>query len=797
MSLDLGELRIALELDNDQLRASLAGAKREVESLPPTVRREMVGVTREMERGGRDSGGKLAQGINQGLIRNSPLIVAGVGAAIAAGAPLMTAAAGALFAGVGAVAAAQTVEVRAAWTNLGRDIRDSAVEDATVLVPVYTEMADRIGGAFRTLRPELRSTFEDSAPLIRSTTDGVIALATNGMPGLTRSIAGAGPVFDGFEHFLAETGQGLSDFFDALTTHSPAAGAAFASIGDLVGDLLPILGELLGQGAELASDVLPAVTTATGLALDVLQLLGPILPEVVAGFVAFKAAQTAAGYLQTFAVQAQYATIAATGSVAAGERVGGAMSKVADGVGRASAALPALGIVLAGVSADLSDATTEEERWAQAILAGGDAAAAAYAAYEKGTYWGRSIDEATGLASSWEDAKAKADEMRDAMSPLQRAQADVSTATNFLNEQVGQYGPASDQAAGASRALESAQRELERQQAGLELATHGVTQAMIEQANQALAAIDSGFAYRNSVDQLEDAQRALNDAIKEHGPASEEAARAQLAVEEQAYRTALSFGQQQADLSGLSEDSAEYARIVQTETLAKLYELQSAAGPEMKAAIGQQIAALEASGVKLGTTGAAAATTRQRIEELGLSVTRVPGNKTIFIDAPTAEQKQKLADLGYAVRTLPDGRVYVTADTGDAEANINFAARTRYTVIRVDEELGRVVRRGPGGSIPERAAGGPVWPGQTFLVGEKGPELVQFAGSGTVIPAEQTSRMLAPRTVGADAPAAAPAPVAAGSAVPALQIENYWEQPGSSPQANAEALAFLARTRRG
>lgn len=764
MALDLGELSIRLELDNDIARG-LAQAKREVETLPPTVQREMVKVAREMDKGGRfagqtfanglvrdasgrlrnaqgrfasdaeialaglspaaekqgrKTGGKLAQGINQGLIRNSPLIVAGVGAALAAGAPLMTAAAGALFGGVGAVAAAQTLEVRAAWTNLGRDIRDSAVEDAAVLVPVYTEMADKIGGAFRDMRPELRDAFADSAPLIRSTTDGIIALATNAMPGLTRSIAGAGPVFEGFERFLAQTGQGLGDFFDALTDNSPAAGEAFASIGDLMGDLLPILGELLGQGAELASAVLPAVTAATGLTLDVLQLLGPILPQVVAGFVAFKAAQAAAGYLQTFAVQAQYATIAATGSVTAGERVGGAMSKVADGVGRASAALPVLGIVLSGISSNLSDATSEEERWAQAILAGGQAAVKAYEEYKSGTHWGQSIDEATGLASSWDEAKAKADEMRDAMTPLQRAQTDVTAATNFLNEQVAKYGPTSNEAAGASRVLESAQASLERQQASLELATHGVTAAMLEQANQALAAIDSGFAYRNSVDGLEDAQATLAETIRNRTNADkdlrtseEDVARAQLAVEEQSYRTALAFGQQQADLSGLSRDSSEYARIVQTETLAKLYELQSAAGPEMKAAIGQQIAALEASGVKLGTTGAAAATTAQRMKDLGVQVTQVPGNRTIFIDAPTADQKRRIEELGLRVMTLPNGRIYVTADTSPAEGTLAWFLNQRRSIqIRANivagtgyQGMGQQPRAATGGRVGEVVRG--------------------------------------------------------------------------------------------
>jgi TP901 family phage tail tape measure protein len=47
--------------------------------------------------------------------------------------------------------------------------------------------------------------------------------------------------------------------------------------------------------------------------------------------------------------------------------------------------------------------------------------------------------------------------------------------------------------------------------------------------------------------------------------------------------------------------------------------------------------------------------------------------------------------------------------------------------------------------VPGRASGGPVWPGQTFLVGEEGPELVRFNTVGAVIPAAATANMLSSR----------------------------------------------------
>lgn len=44
--------------------------------------------------------------------------------------------------------------------------------------------------------------------------------------------------------------------------------------------------------------------------------------------------------------------------------------------------------------------------------------------------------------------------------------------------------------------------------------------------------------------------------------------------------------------------------------------------------------------------------------------------------------------------------------------------------------------------IPGRASGGPVWPGQPFVVGEQGPEIVTFANHGMVHDAPTTARAL-------------------------------------------------------
>jgi hypothetical protein len=708
LALNLGELSIGLELDNDRLRAGMAAAKRELESVPPVARREMVKVSRVMDEEGQRGGGLLAQGIRSGFIRRSPLIVAAVGGALAAGAPVMLAAAGTLFGGIGAVAAAQTLEVRSAWTEMGRDVRDSAVRDAAVLVPVYTQMAEQIGDAFQEMRPQLRDAFADSAPLIRSFTGGVIALAENAMPGLVRAAERGGPVFDGFESFLASTGTGLSDFFDAMSAHAPAAGEAFAALGDIMANLLPILGDLLGQGSELATIVLPPLAKVLGVLADAAASLGPLFPAIVTGFAAMKMAQSATVWVGSLADR---------------------MKALPASMSTMTSAMGPLGAAIAGAIVLYQNATSKGREWSEMLLEGGEAADTARAqmadfgtAYREvnsgwsGVLAGLVGGTATiaGTAIALDEAEQATKDFIASLDPLERAELRVTQAQSHLNQQIEEFGPGSDEAKGAARALKSAQNDLERQNGDLELAIHGVTSAMVDQADQALAMIDSGFAYRKSVDDLEDAQAELTETIKNRTNADkdlrtteEDVARAQLALEEQSYKTALAFGQQQADLSGLSEDSLEYKRIVQEEMLGELHRLHDAAGPEMKAAIAQQIAALEASGVTMGENSAQAGALATKMRDLGLSVRQIPGQKFVQISAPTEDQRRRIAELGQAVHTLPNGQVIVYADTGPARREVaNFIATqaARSIVLNVFGRSGAAA----GGPIEGFASGGPV-----------------------------------------------------------------------------------------
>lgn len=80
--------------------------------------------------------------------------------------------------------------------------------------------------------------------------------------------------------------------------------------------------------------------------------------------------------------------------------------------------------------------------------------------------------------------------------------------------------------------------------------------------------------------------------------------------------------------------------------------------------------------------------------------------------------------------------------------------RTSTVTVRTVNQSGVTV-----GGTRARARGGPVWPNEPFLVGEEGPELVEFDGHATVRDAATTrSRLASTRTGGGRSvmPAASP-----------------------------------------
>jgi TP901 family phage tail tape measure protein len=155
-----------------------------------------------------------------------------------------------------------------------------------------------------------------------------------------------------------------------------------------------------------------------------------------------------------------------------------------------------------------------------------------------------------------------------------------------------------------------------------------------------------------------------------------------------------------------------------------------------------QLALMGASGEAAGTfDGKLDPALRRALENLGATDEQLKVVEKAFGEASTAGDE-------FAAK---DYRAFVAVDRKQAEESMTALERRIAYLVRprtfaitatlksqaFESQAANLV-----GSVREkRAAGGPVWPGERFLVGEEGPEVVEFGGYGHVYDAN-TSRLM-------------------------------------------------------
>lgn len=629
------------------------------------------------ERAGADLGGKLSQGIHLSIVRNSPLIVAAVAGALAVGAPVALAGATALFGGIGIVAATQSARVRTAWVSTWQDIRTSAVQDAAPVEAVLVRLADRVQDRFASMRPQLAGIFIDVAPQIDMVAEGLLDLADNALPGFERAIDRGRPVTAGFAEFLSKTGTGLTGMLDAISSRAPQAGAAFGHLGDTMNTLLPLVGEFLGQGAELATIMLPLLNTGLGLVLTTTRALGPALPPIVTGLAAMKIAQLAGGWFGGLTDRVGgFITRAGETPGVMGKMNAGLSSGIALLGGPWGAALAGAGALLAIFTADIQKNTEVEQRWAAELRKGGDdakrvmAEAAAEADKYSDNWFGalsRTLDQWAGLSPTIEDAEAANREYFASLDPITAAEEQLAAA-------IATHGGNSDEAKAAQERLNQVTHEAARAQEAHELALEGVTQAMLDQLDQIRSAADAEFAHRQAVEGSSDAFTTYTEAVRDHGRGSEEARDAAMGFESALRAEADAASRLATDALPATASETDRLNAANVGHLGKLYELERKYGNDLPAAMRHEIQTMESSMSAAQRAGA-------QFASLGLSILNVPNSKTVIVSSTTPEQQAMLEKLGFTVTHLPDKTVQITANTAQAEQAMNHTARPRSTVV--------------------------------------------------------------------------------------------------------------------
>lgn len=213
--------------------------------------------------------------------------VLGALGAAASAAVLAVAAVPFAFAGIGIAAAAQSEQVKGAftamkdhvWTNLQSmtgSIQAELIKSAGMITATYDALAPRIGAIFALV-----------APQISQMTGALLNFVTNAMPGFETAIRNSQPLVDAFARGLGMLGTGIGDFFARLSEGTPGAVAGLDALFKLTQDLLGYLGQLVGQ---LANSLGPAFADLEPSIMQVVRALGDGLLTI---------SQTLAPYLGT------------------------------------------------------------------------------------------------------------------------------------------------------------------------------------------------------------------------------------------------------------------------------------------------------------------------------------------------------------------------------------------------------------------------------------------------------------------------------------------------------------------
>lgn len=248
---------------------------------------------------------------------------------------------------------------------------------------------------------------------------------------------------------------------------------------------------------------------------------------------------------------------------------------------------------------------------------------------------------------------------------------------------------------------------------GLEASTQAVIAAIEDETNALRAQLDPFFAVVDAANQHEDAQRAAADAQV----AATEAGRVLL-------ETIGRYGQGSAEAT---EATRAYETAQRDASRAQFDTVQSAAGLQ-GALLGLEGA------VQSGETSVADATSTLDAWVAQGLITQDQANRAAF----------SFGVLGDKARDVPGNvGVTVTANTQQAQDALDRLI-SRFGIIQGQAiaAQGLGILYGEPAAKP-RAHGGPVWPGDLFLVGENGPELARFGAPARVFDNDTSTRAVA------------------------------------------------------
>lgn len=509
-----------LRTELDELRTASASVQVKVDTAAASAQIDKFLADTEVK--SEVAGDKVGKNLTDAAAKSaggaSPMIVSAIVGGLIAGGPAVAAASVLLFGGISAYAAKSNADVQASFGQLKTTVVGDLHDIGQQTSGEFTAALRDVRAGFLQVEPDIRSAMTAGAADVHSLVDALMSATDTVIPAFNRELQAGQPVVQGLDTLVRDLGSGVAGMLDQLSAHSGAEGQVLSEIGQTLKILLPDIGTLLGEGAELGSTVLPVVNTALQWTSDILHLIAPILPEVAAGFAGFKVVSLLSGPMGTLSAKMQ--TVAADADGLKGKLAG----LGAQGAAGLSNTLPIIGIALAGVSAAFEKQSSDVQRWGQDLLDGGAKAAEAKQQIQalQGTSYELSHGLQGGIADllgygtalnvtsqSGQKAQQAAHDLYKSMSPLEQKQQDVTTAQNNLQAVLADPKHTAAQASAAADRLSTANSNLAIFQDQVKTATDNASTAQQTNATRLQDIANKASAASTQINLLKGALDAL------------------------------------------------------------------------------------------------------------------------------------------------------------------------------------------------------------------------------------------------------------------------------------------------
>jgi hypothetical protein len=744
--------------------------------------------------------GKAAQDAGQ---QGGGLIMAGILAGTAVGAPALLAGLGTVFVGIDALALKSNATIAASYTQLGKDASDALTQATAPLAGTMLQAVDSLDATVNSLGPDLRNLFAASEPDITAVTQGIESFTTSALPGLSQALQASQVDVQDVAHALGPLGSSVGSFFTGLTTDANLTGAGLQSVLGVAGNVISTLGSVLGSAsAAVSADLIGLAPVINGTLTAVQALASPATVGGLAGaFGAMKldpaissGLKSASSGMFDLASKTENATGVlgkVSGAALAGSTGLEKMSNLMGGPwGIAVGAGVGLLSGLAGMlweSAHASDAVTLSQQGLQdAVSKDAGAAGQATAAYVAAQ------SQANGVAKSAADAGVSLQTWTEAVLGNKQAQDQVIASVNTANQVIDNQKLAADEGAKQTGKYSGELQDAQTAADGAAAASNRYTtenqkliNSLYAEQKQVADAISKQTDYEKAMNAVTNTESLFN--------ASLTAAHQQLVAnaQSQALTTigALNLGNANYALTSSLDASVTAYNLAQTEGNAYLSVLTALNGGEaallgteaaFTTSLSQLTTAVKANGTSLDVNnakGAANITTLTNIASAAdkaagavyQNEVQTKGATQAYNDANAklAQEKQAFIDAAdkagfnkQQVQQLAD-ELFKLPKNVQVGANVQPALYGLSTLLgRINSSSGTVTvyetTSGSVGStqtkVTAHAGGGFAPYTEPAIFGEEGPEIgYPVQGGMQIIPAAQTRQILGAASAGGNA----------------------------------------------